>query len=47
MPLWRSAIGLVELRALLSEGRATIGRRAAKDGLDFIPNAQNLWLEFV
>ena len=35
MPLWRTAIRLNELRILLSEGRATVGRRAAKDGLDF------------
>jgi len=35
MPLWRQAINFSELRALLSEGRVTLGRRAAKDGLDF------------
>lgn len=35
MPLWRTAIGLGELRALLAEGRVTVGRRAARDGLDF------------
>ena len=35
MPLWRTAINLNELCGLLSEGRVTVGRRAAEDGLDF------------
>lgn len=35
MPLWHKAINMQELRALLSEGRVTVGRRAARDGLDF------------
>lgn len=35
MPLWHKDINLHELRALLSEGRVTVGRRAARDGLDF------------
>jgi CRISPR-associated protein Csx17 len=35
MPLWEKWLGLDELRALLSEGRVTLGRRAARDGLDF------------
>ncbi len=35
MPLWRTTVTLAELRLLLSEGRVTVGRRAAKDGLDF------------
>lgn len=35
MPLWHKDINLQELRALLSEGRVTVGRRAARDGLDF------------
>ncbi|WP_305047107.1 type I-G CRISPR-associated protein Cas8g1/Csx17 [Geoalkalibacter sp.] len=35
MPLWQKAINLRELTALLSEGRVTVGRRAARDGLDF------------
>ena len=35
MPLWHRAINTQELRALLSEGRVSVGRRAAKDGLDF------------
>ncbi|MFZ5765186.1 MAG: type I-G CRISPR-associated protein Cas8g1/Csx17 [Thermodesulfobacteriota bacterium] len=35
VPLWRNDISYSELRSLLSEGRVTVGRRAAKDGLDF------------
>jgi CRISPR-associated protein Csx17 len=35
MPLWNKAISAQELRVLLSEGRVTVGRRAARDGLDF------------
>jgi CRISPR-associated protein Csx17 len=35
MPLWQSPIGLPELQSLLSEGRAWVGRRPAKNGVDF------------
>jgi CRISPR-associated protein Csx17 len=35
MPLWSAPAQLTELRALLAEGRATLGRRPARDGLDF------------
>lgn len=35
MPLWTSPAQIDELRALLAEGRATLGRRPARDGLDF------------
>jgi CRISPR-associated protein Csx17 len=35
MPLWRAAISIRELSAMLAEGRVTVGRRAARDGLDF------------
>lgn len=35
MPLWRKPITHLELRTLLSEGRVTLGRRSARDGLDF------------
>jgi CRISPR-associated protein Csx17 len=35
MPLWSKPAQLTEIRALLAEGRATVGRRAARDGLDF------------
>ncbi len=35
VPLWSAPTGLAELKALLAEGRATIGRRPVRDGLDF------------
>lgn len=36
MPLWDRAASLGELRSLLSEGRVSLHRRPARDGLDFI-----------
>jgi CRISPR-associated protein Csx17 len=36
MPLWERAASLAEVRSLMSEGRATVGRRPARDGLDFV-----------
>jgi CRISPR-associated protein Csx17 len=35
MPLWQSPLGLSELQNLLAEGRAWVGRRPAKNGIDF------------
>jgi CRISPR-associated protein Csx17 len=35
LPLWDRSASLIEIRCLLSEGRATLGRRSAQDGLDF------------
>lgn len=35
MPLWKSPASFREIRSLLSEGRAQIGMRPARDGLDF------------
>ncbi len=35
LPIWSGFAGYREIRMLLAEGRATIGRRAAADGLDF------------
>jgi len=35
MPLWAPACGVDEIRSLLSEGRATLNGRSARDGLDF------------
>lgn len=35
LPLWQNPAHIAELRKLLSEGRATVGRHAARDGLDF------------
>lgn len=42
MPLWDRPAALPEIRALLSEGRATVGRRPARDGLDFARAAAGL-----
>lgn len=33
-PLWKEPLSLTEMDALLSEGRATLGRRQARNGLD-------------
>jgi CRISPR-associated protein Csx17 len=35
LPLWEQPTGLSELKALLSEGRAQVGGRAARNGVDF------------
>ena len=35
MPIWATPCSLAELQNLLSEGRATVGRQMARDGLDF------------
>jgi len=35
MPLWQRPVGLAELASLLAEGRANLGRRAARDGFEF------------
>ena len=35
LPLWDCSASLAEILALFSEGRATLGRRPAQDGLDF------------
>ncbi len=35
LPVWRRAAGFPEVKALFSEGRARVGRRPARDGVDF------------
>lgn len=45
MPLWERPLALPELQALLGEGRATLGRRAARDGLDFVRVVAKLGVE--
>ena len=35
LPLWQNPASFTELKVLFQEGRATVGRRPAKDGLDF------------
>jgi len=42
MPIWSQAADLDEIKGLLSEGRVTVGRRAAKDGLDFVRGINSL-----
>ena len=34
-PLWSTPSSLIEIRALLSEGRVRVGRRRVRDGVDF------------
>ena len=36
MPLWNQSASYLEIRALLSEGRVALGRKPARDALDFI-----------
>jgi CRISPR-associated protein Csx17 len=45
MPLWKAPSTLAELKALLAEGRVTLGRRPARDGLDFVRAAATLGVE--
>ena len=45
MPLWESPASFHELRSLLSEGKATLGRRPARDGLDFIRAVSRLGID--
>lgn len=44
LPLWDQPASWPDLRAVLAEGRATVGRRAARDGLDFARAAASLGL---
>ena len=45
MPLWVAPSSLREIQALFSEGRAWVGRRPAKDGLDFARAVASLGVE--
>ena len=45
MPLWSRPVSLPELRTLLSDGRVTLGRTRARDGLDFVRAVANLGVE--
>lgn len=36
LPLWSAATSLAELKSLLAEGRVTVGRQPARDGLGFV-----------
>lgn len=45
MPLWTQPAGYAEVRALLAEGRVTLGRRPARDGLDFVRAVSKLGVD--
>lgn len=45
LPLWRRPVRLPELRTLLAEGRATVHRRTARDGLDFVRAVSGLGVD--
>ena len=45
MPLWVRPTSLPELRAILSEGRAQVGGRAARNGVDFARAAVTLGVD--
>lgn len=45
LPLWSRPASLREVRRLLGEGRATLGRRQAADGLDFAQSIALLGVE--
>ncbi len=45
MPLWESPASYHELRTLLSEGKATLGRRRVRDGLDFVRAVSRLGID--
>lgn len=45
VPLWGASASLGELRSLLGEGRVTLGRRSARDGLDFARAVARLGVE--
>ncbi len=36
LPLWARRSGLGEIKGLFNEGRATLGRRSVRDGIDFV-----------
>jgi len=42
MPLWGQPATYAEVQALMSEGRVALGRRPAKDALDFVRAVQHL-----
>lgn len=45
LPLWSAPATIRELRVLLAEGRVTLGRRPARDGLDFVRAVSKLGAE--
>jgi CRISPR-associated protein Csx17 len=45
MPLWSSGCTLGELKSILSEGRVTVGKKPARDGLDFVRAVSSLGID--
>lgn len=45
LPLWENPTSLSEVRYLFGEGRATIGRRVARDGIEFSRAAHTLGID--
>ncbi len=45
MPIWHQPIGLAELQGLFSEGRAQVGGRAARTGVDLMRAAVSLGVD--
>lgn len=45
MPLWTQPTGIDELKVLLAEGRATLGRRPVVDALDFVRAVSRLGVD--
>lgn len=45
MPLWSTGCTLGELKSILSEGRVTVGRNPARDGLDFVRAVSSLGVD--
>lgn len=45
LPLWNRPAGYPEIRHLMAEGRCQLGRRAARNGLDFIRGIRQLGVD--
>ncbi len=45
VPLWRNPLGIKELKAFLSEGRAEVGRRIAANGIQFAEAASSFGVD--
>ncbi len=45
LPLWSGPASLREIKMLLAEGRATLGGRAVRDGLDFVQAVSRLGVD--
>lgn len=45
LPIWKASTSLSELKSLLAEGRVTVGRRPARDGLGFVRAVSKLGVD--